>query len=284
MVDTLESILEELGQRVNSRDTGTKTTREEIEDIKSEIIVVMPAGGKGTRIRAETQSENINKVMIPINKTESMIERTIRVYRENGIKKFVILTGFLADVVEDHLGDGSQWGVSIKYSADPEGRKVGNAGAIRHAIDNGTIDDSLVSFIHNPDDVIVNTQRPFPELLIEGHLQARKASCIASMVVVPSTPYPYSGMLVQGSKIQSIRKYPLIPLPTHTGLSTFDPEIYEYFRRMVDLSVESSFENVICPTLAQEGKLYSIEFPSDCWIPVNDLKGLESARAVLSSN
>ena len=283
MVDTLESSLEELGQRVNSHGPRIDVSQEEIDNLKSEIVVIMPAGGKGTRIRAETQSENINKVMIPIDGNESMIERAIRIYRESGIDKFVVLTGFLADVVEDFLGDGSKWGVSIKYSEDPEGRKVGNAGAIRHAIDNGTIDDSLVSIVHNPDDVIVRTKRPFPEILVEGHIRARKAGCIAAMVVVPSTPYAYSGMLVRDGKISSITKYPLIPLPTHTGLSTFDPPMYDYFRRMVDLTVESSFESVICPTLAEKGILCSTELPSECWVPVNDLKGLEAVRKALNS-
>ncbi|MHA1962282.1 MAG: hypothetical protein ACW99U_18920 [Candidatus Thorarchaeota archaeon] len=100
MTDTLDSIMRELKSRVNTDDTTAAASYEEIEKLKENTVVVMPAGGKGMRIRTETQSENINKVMISIDGTESMIERAIREYSEIGIDKFVILTGFLAETVE----------------------------------------------------------------------------------------------------------------------------------------------------------------------------------------
>ena len=45
---------------------------------------------------------------------------------------------------------------------------------------------------------------------------------------------------------------------------------------MISLEVESSFESVICPVLAKENRLFAVNIPSDTWIPVNTLKGLES--------
>jgi len=80
--------------------------------------------------------------MIPVDGKTSMIEKTIQDYADCEIDKFVVLTGFLADKVEEHLGDGSRWGVKIRYSQDPDGRKVGNAGAILHALNNGTLDET----------------------------------------------------------------------------------------------------------------------------------------------
>ena len=103
-----------------------------------------------------------------------MIEKAVREYSEIGIKKFAVLTGFLAEVVENHLGDGSRWDVEISYSSDPDGRKVGNAGAILHALENGTIDDSMTSIVHNPDDLIVGLSRPYGELFLEGHIRSLK--------------------------------------------------------------------------------------------------------------
>ncbi|MHA1653959.1 MAG: nucleotidyltransferase family protein, partial [Candidatus Thorarchaeota archaeon] len=150
MTETLESIMAEIRRRVNTEDTETIVLPEEVEELKRNTVVVLPAGGKGERIRAETQSENINKVMIRVGK-ESMIERTVRQYAEIGIDKFVVLTGFLAEKVEEHLGHGSRWNVEIRYSRDPEGRKVGNAGAILHALNTAVLDDHLTSIVHNPD-------------------------------------------------------------------------------------------------------------------------------------
>jgi len=281
MPDTLESIMAELRERINTEDTGTTVTKEEVEELKAKTVVLLPAGGKGTRIRAETHSEEINKVMIKVDGKSSMIEKAVQDYADCGISRFVVLTGFLADKVEEHLGDGSRWGVEIKYSQDPEGRKVGNAGAILHALNNGTIDDSLTSIVHNPDDVIIGLDRPYGEVFLEGHLKGRKNGCIGTFVVVPETPFQYSGMIIEKGKVLDITKYPPIAIPAHTGITLFEPEVYDYFRRLVSLEIESSFENVICPLLAEEGRMYAINIPSNTWFPINDLKGLDNVRQSL---
>jgi len=271
----------ELRDRVNSEDTTTSVSKEEVEALKAQTVVVLPAGGKGTRIRAETQSEEINKVMIKIDGKRSMIEKAIEDYAECGIDKFVVLTGFLAEKVEEHLGDGSRWDVEIRYSRDPEGRKVGNGGAILHALNNGIIDDRLNPIVHNPDDMIIGLERPYGEVFLEGHLKGRKNGCIGTFVVVPESPFQYSGMIIKKGMVQDITKYPPIAIPAHTGITVFDAEIYDYFRRLISLDVESSFENVICPVIAGEGKLFAINIPSKTWLPVNDLKGLEVVMMAL---
>jgi NDP-sugar pyrophosphorylase family protein len=276
MPETLESIMAELRERINTEDTTTTIDKKEVEELKKNTVVVMPAGGRGTRIRAETKSEGINKVMIRIDEEQSMIEKAIRDYAACGITKFVVLTGFLAEKVEEHLGDGSKWGLEIKYSRDPDGRKVGNAGAILHALNNGIIDDSLTSIVHNPDDVIIGMDRPYGEVFLEGHLKGKKNGCIGTFVVVPESPFQYSGMIIEKGKVLDITKYPPISIPAHTGITIFDPSVYAYFRRMISLDVETSFEKVICPVLAKEERLFAVNIPSTSWIPVNDLKGLET--------
>ncbi|MHA2119075.1 MAG: nucleotidyltransferase family protein, partial [Candidatus Thorarchaeota archaeon] len=200
--------MDELKSRINTEDPAIRISQDEIEVLIPNTVVVMPAGGKGTRIRAETQSEGINKVMISIDGTQSMIEKAINDYASIGISKFVVLTGFLADKVEEHLGNGSRWGVEISYSEDPEGRKVGNAGAILHALNNGTIDDSLTAIVHNPDDMIIGLQRPYGEVFLEGHLKGKKNGCISTFVVVPETPFQYSGMVINKGRVSDITKYP----------------------------------------------------------------------------
>jgi NDP-sugar pyrophosphorylase family protein len=271
----------ELRARINIEDTKTKVSPEEIEELKSQTVVVLPAGGRGLRIRNEAQSGDINKAMMKINGL-SMIEKAIQDYSSAGIKRFVVLTGFLAEKVEDHLGDGSRWGVEIKYSCDPGGRKVGNAGAILNALNNGSLDDTSTSIVHNPDDVIVGMSRPYGDVFLEGQVKAKKNGCVATFVVVPDTPFQYSGMIIEKGRVKDVTKYPPIAIPAHTGITIFDPEVYSYFQRLVSLEVESSFENIVCPVLAKENRLFAINIPSECWIPVNDLKGLEKVKTILS--
>ena len=281
MPDTLESIMAELRARINTEDTKTKVSQKEIEDLKSQTVVVLPAGGRGLRIRAESQSGDINKAMMKINGL-SMIEKAIQDYSSAGIKRFVVLTGFLAEKVEEHLGDGSRWDVEIRYSCDPDGRKVGNAGAILNALNNGTLDDTSTSIVHNPDDVIVGMSRPYGDVFLEGQVKAKKNGCVATFVVVPDTPFQYSGLIIENGRVKDVTKYPPIAVPAHTGITIFDPEVYSYFRKLVSLDVESSFENVVCPVLAKENRLFAVNIPSESWIPVNDLKGIEKARRALA--
>jgi len=281
MTDTLHSIMDEIRSRINTEDTTIKIDPHEVEELIQNTVVVMPAGGKGTRIREQTHSEGMNKVMISIDGTESMIEKTVREYSEIGIKKFTVLTGFLAEAVENHLGDGSRWGVDISYSRDPDGRKVGNAGAILNALQNGAIDDSMTSIVHNPDDLIVGLSRPYGELILEGHIKSTKKGGIATFIVVPETPFQYSGMIIKEGRVLDVTKYPPIAIPAHTGITVFAPEVNSYFRKLVSLDVESSFENVICPVLTKECKMFASNIPPENWIPVNDLKGIEKARQMM---
>ena len=271
----------ELRSRINTEDTKTKVSPEEIEELKSQTVVVLPAGGRGLRIRNESQRGDISKAMMKINGL-SMIEKAIQDYSSAGIKRFVVLTGFLAEKVEEHLGDGSRWGVEIRYSCDPDGRKVGNAGAILNALNNGILDDASTSIVHNPDDVIVGMSRPYGDVFLEGQVKAKKNGCVATFVVVPDTPFQYSGLIIEKGRVKDVTKYPPIAVPAHTGITIFDPEVYSYFRRLVSLEVESSFENIVCPVLAKENRLFAINIPSESWIPVNDLKGIEKARQALT--
>ncbi len=281
MTHTLADILEELRRRLKTDDVEPRIEPEAVEQIKRQTVVVMPAGGKGERIRSMTSEQCINKVMISVDGRESMIERAIREYSTFGVRRFVVLTGYLAEKVEQHLGDGSKWGVDIQYSRDPAGRKLGSAGAILNALDNGTLDDRMTAIVHNPDDMIIGMSRPYVDVFLEGHIRGVRRGCICTFIVVPETPYQYSGLLIERSLVRDVVKYPLIPIPTHTGITIFSPAVYDYFRRLVSREIESSFESVVAPCLVKEERVYSLVIPSNTWFPVNDLKGMEAARAAL---
>jgi NDP-sugar pyrophosphorylase family protein len=51
--------------------------------------------------------------------------------RAQGIRRLVMCTGFRAEQIEEELGDGSRWNVSIQYSKEMQ--PLGTAGAIKHA-------------------------------------------------------------------------------------------------------------------------------------------------------
>jgi NDP-sugar pyrophosphorylase family protein len=91
--------------------------------------VAILAGGLATRLRPLT--ERIPKALIDIN-GEPFIAHQLRLLVERGIHQVVLCTGYLGEMIEEFVGDGSRFGLSVRYS--PDGPKLlGTAGCLRQA-------------------------------------------------------------------------------------------------------------------------------------------------------
>lgn len=86
---------------------------------------VIMAGGKGTRLA--TVTKNIPKPMVPIE-GKPLLEYQIENLKENGVKSIILIVGHLGDVIRNHFGDGSAFGVDISYFV--EEIPLGTAGAL----------------------------------------------------------------------------------------------------------------------------------------------------------
>jgi UDP-N-acetylglucosamine diphosphorylase / glucose-1-phosphate thymidylyltransferase / UDP-N-acetylgalactosamine diphosphorylase / glucosamine-1-phosphate N-acetyltransferase / galactosamine-1-phosphate N-acetyltransferase len=73
---------------------------------------VILAAGKGTRMR-ELTSE-LPKPMLKVH-GKPILEHIITGLMAAGIRQFFIVTGFKAETIENHFGDGRNLGVSISY-------------------------------------------------------------------------------------------------------------------------------------------------------------------------
>jgi histidinol-phosphate phosphatase family protein len=74
---------------------------------------VILAGGLGTRMRPLTNT--IPKPMIEVG-GKPFLEHLIVLLRSQGFDKFLILLGYLPEVVQNYFGNGSRYGVTIEYS------------------------------------------------------------------------------------------------------------------------------------------------------------------------
>jgi D-glycero-D-manno-heptose 1,7-bisphosphate phosphatase len=93
-----------------------------------DIPVAILCGGFGTRLGALTR--DVPKPMIPIA-GRPYLERVVASFAECGFRRFVMLTGYKAEVIEEHFGDGSRFGVAVEYSR--ETTPLGTGGALREA-------------------------------------------------------------------------------------------------------------------------------------------------------
>ncbi len=73
---------------------------------------VILAAGKGTRMGDLT--DEMPKPMLRVH-DRPILEHIITGLREVGIQEFRIITGWQAEVIENHFRDGADLGVSISY-------------------------------------------------------------------------------------------------------------------------------------------------------------------------
>lgn len=87
--------------------------------------VIILAGGLGTRLKARLG--DLPKPMIPIS-GKPLLEHQIELAKSHGFTQIIIFACYRPDLIERHFGDGSRWGVQIRYII--EARPLGTAGAV----------------------------------------------------------------------------------------------------------------------------------------------------------
>lgn len=278
----MKAALDNFGKAIYSPGEIAHISGDELRQFASNCVVALAVGGEGARLKTVTDSQQVHKTALRLPNGETMTERTIRMYREAGFHDFVALVFHHAQSVIDTLGDGSNLGVRLTYSHDPE-RPVGRGGAIRNALDNGSIPRKKSLIVHNPDDQIIRYEGSFPRDIVAGHLAGVRNGMLATAIVVDGTPYTYTGMKIDKGVVEQIEMYPYIPIPTHVGVTVFSPDIYDYFTRLFDLTKKVDFESLLFPLLADERRLYSFMIPGRCWLSVNDPKALKQLTELVQN-
>jgi NDP-sugar pyrophosphorylase family protein len=91
----------------------------------SGLRAVILAGGEGRRLAPYTTI--LPKPLMPIDDM-AILEVVIRQLRRAGIRDITLAVGYLASLLEAYFGDGSKWGVHIRYSR--EETPLGTAGPL----------------------------------------------------------------------------------------------------------------------------------------------------------
>lgn len=91
----------------------------------ADVPVVILAGGRGARLVPYTTV--LPKPLMPVGDMP-ILEIVIRQLRARNITEIVLAVGHLASLLEAYFGDGSRWGVNIRYSLEEE--PAGTAGPL----------------------------------------------------------------------------------------------------------------------------------------------------------
>jgi len=138
-----------------------------MNDIKAILLV----GGLGTRLRPVVSSKP--KVLASIG-DRSFLELLVCHLRSQGVRQFVMCTGYLSDQIESKFGDGTRWNISIEYSK--EERPLGTAGALKLA----------QRYVEDDAEVLVLNGDSFLEIDVQAlmHFHYAHAQAIATISVV----------------------------------------------------------------------------------------------------
>ena len=107
-------------------------------------VGILLVGGRGTRLAPITSE--IPKPMLPVA-CKPVTEHQILAAQRAGITTLVLATSYLSEVFIPYFGDGSKWGIDLRYAVEKE--PLGTGGAIANAaahLDKGPSDEAVVIF------------------------------------------------------------------------------------------------------------------------------------------
>ncbi len=173
-------------------------------------LMVIMAGGQGTRLRPHTES--CPKPLLPVG-GKPMLEHIIVRARAEGFEHFVLAVHYLGHMIEDYFGDGDRWQVQIDYLR--ENSPLGTAGAI-----------SLLNprpetpFIVSNGDVLTDIR--YGELL-DFH---RHHSASATMAVrLHEWQHPFGVVHTNGVEIVGFEEKPIARSHINAGIYVLEPGV-----------------------------------------------------------
>jgi mannose-1-phosphate guanylyltransferase / phosphomannomutase len=180
---------------------------------------VVMAGGAGSRLRPLTI--NRPKPMVPmVNK--SVINHILDLLKRYGITDVIITLQYMAEDIQDHLGDGHNLGMNIQYSI--EETPLGTAGSVKLA--QALLDDTFI--VISGDAVTdINLQS-----VIDFHKSKQSVATI-TLFRVPN-PLEYGVIIVnEEGRVQQFLEKPswgeVISDTVNTGIYVLEPQVLNLF-------------------------------------------------------
>ncbi len=226
--------------------------------IKRANLMVIMAGGQGTRLRPHT--EICPKPLLPVS-GKPILEHIIERARAEGFAHFVLAIHYLGHMIEDYFGDGSRWNVRIDYLR--EEAPLGTAGAI--GLLNPRPD---APFLVSNGDVLADIR--YGELL-DFHCQHGASATMA--VRLHEWQHPFGVVHIDGMDITGFEEKPITRSHINAGVYVLNAEVLDDLR---------SGEHCDMPTLfgrLQKRSARTIVYPlHEPWLDVGRVEDLDRAQ------
>ncbi len=171
-------------------------------------LMVIMAGGKGTRMRPHT--DNCPKPLLPVA-GKPMLEHIINRAKLEGFNHFVLAIHYLGHMIETYFGNGERLGVQIDYLREQS--PLGTAGAL--ALLNPLPD---APFVVTNGDVMADIR--YGELL---DFHAQHAASATMAVRLHEWQHPFGVVQIQGIEIIGFEEKPITRSHINAGVYALDP-------------------------------------------------------------
>ncbi len=218
---------------------------------------VVMAGGAGSRLRPLTI--NCPKPMVPIV-NKPVIGHILDLLKRHGITDVVITLQYMAEDIQDYLGDGHQIGMNIQYSI--EETPLGTAGSVKQA--QAFLDET---FIVISGDAITDIDL---NAVIEYHRMKHSVATL-TLYRVPN-PLEYGVIIInEDGRVQQFLEKPswgeIISDTVNTGIYVLEPEIMNLF----EPGVPFDFSKDLFPILLERGEPMFGYVASGYWCDIGNL-------------
>lgn len=176
---------------------------------------VILAAGEGTRMRPLTSVRP--KVMLPIA-NRPILEHIIEEAKEANVHDLVIVVGYHADVIKEYFGDGSHFGVNIRYVEQRD--QLGTAHAIGTAA--GHVKERFL---------VLNGDILLEPGCLNGLLETGGEAVMAVKKV--ADPKQYGVIETEGDRVTRIIEKPEDPQTdlANSGIYVFEPQVFKYISK-----------------------------------------------------
>lgn len=228
--------------------------------------VAILCGGKGTRLRPYTYS--LPKPMLPLGK-KPILEFVINNLKSHGFTDLLITLGYRKEQIMDYFGDGSKFGVKIKYFPEHEDHPLNTAGSILPAKAELMKETFLVVM---GDHLTSINLRKFYEF-------HKKTPGIATLALKRTgVPLEYGVAHIDDKeRITKFEEKPIVQNLVNSGIYAFEPKIFNYIRERDD------FANNVFPALLEKGEIIDGYVFDDYWLDIGRTSDYEQLNQTIST-
>jgi dTDP-glucose pyrophosphorylase len=238
---------------------GLETVHDLLEKQQCNNPVFLMAGGFGTRLHPLTH--DCPKPLLKVGE-KPILELILENFIKAGFHRFYISTHYLPEMVREHFGDGSQWGVSINYTH--EEIPLGTGGALG-LLPQEDINEPLI--VMNGD---LLTTLNFRELL-SFHLD--HASEATMCVRKYEYQVPYGVIKSEGNLIQSMVEKPTYNFFVNAGIYVLSPELIRKVKRDTKIDMPTLLEQSI-----QSGGKVTMFPMHEYWLDIGRMEDFRRAQ------